>query len=79
MLLKAFRDPLFLTHDPLKAEIIQTNKRLLEHPNVIVTPHCGFFSREGVQTLLQTTEENILAFLSGAPQNLIDIDPAVCN
>ena len=44
---------------------------LLGHPNVIVTPHIAFNSYEAVARINRTTAENIHAFLSGKPQNLV--------
>ena len=41
------------------------NHKLLELPNVIVTPHVAFDSQEAIQRILFTTVENIKAFLSG--------------
>src|SRR3989344_2303451 len=38
---------------------------LMEMPNVIVTPHIAFFSREAEMEILKITAENILAFNSG--------------
>lgn len=44
---------------------------LLHQPNVLVTPHSAFNTREAVQRILDTTVENIVAFVRGAPQNLV--------
>jgi len=44
---------------------------LLHMPNVIVTPHSAFNTREAVQRIVETTVENIEAFLSGHAQNLV--------
>lgn len=44
---------------------------LLRHPNVLLTPHSAFFTREGVGRLIDTTLENIRAFLAGRPRNLV--------
>lgn len=49
------------------------NHILLNHPNVLITPHNAFNSEEAVQKILQTTVENIAAFLAGKPQNLISV------
>jgi D-lactate dehydrogenase len=45
---------------------------LMEMPNVIVTPHIAFYSREAVREILRVTEENIKSFLAGTPINLIN-------
>lgn len=45
------------------------NYALLHRENVIFTPHIAFYSREGVQRILETTVDNIQAFLQGRRQN----------
>ncbi len=44
---------------------------LLRMRNVVVTPHIAFNTREAMQRILDTTVENILAFLRGEPQHVI--------
>jgi D-lactate dehydrogenase len=44
---------------------------LLRLKNVIVTPHCAFNSRESLQRLVNTTIENMRAFIGGKPQNIV--------
>jgi D-lactate dehydrogenase len=44
---------------------------LLHMPNVIVTPHSAFNTREAVRRIVATTVENIEAFLSGRPCNAV--------
>jgi D-lactate dehydrogenase len=44
---------------------------LLSHPNVIVTPHIAYNTREAVERITETTLENIAAFAAGAPRNLV--------
>lgn len=39
--------------------------------NVIITPHSAFYTKEAVAQILETTADNIRAFLAGAPQNLV--------
>jgi D-lactate dehydrogenase len=46
-------------------------RSLLERDNVIITPHMGFYSREALRRIMDTTIENILAFERGEPQNLV--------
>jgi D-lactate dehydrogenase len=40
-------------------------------PNVIITPHIAYDSREAVARIIDTTLANIAAFAAGAPQNVI--------
>ena len=47
------------------------NNTLLTLPQVYITPHLAFDSREALQRILQTTVENIQAFSQGAPKNLV--------
>jgi D-lactate dehydrogenase len=44
---------------------------LLRLRNVIITPHCAFNSRESLQRLINTTIQNISAFIGGKPQNVV--------
>jgi D-lactate dehydrogenase len=44
---------------------------LLRLPNVIVTPHSAFNTREAVGRILDTTTANIAAFVRGEPQNVV--------
>ena len=47
------------------------NHVLLNMPNVIVTPHSAFNTREAVQRIVHTTVANIEAFLKGTAQNVV--------
>jgi D-lactate dehydrogenase len=47
------------------------NHVLLRMPNVIVTPHSAFNTREAVDRIVSTTVENIRGFLAGTPQNVV--------
>ena len=55
------------THPPL-------NHSLLNRDSVVITPHIAFNSREAVQRILETTLENVRAYLRGQPQNLVGGD-----
>jgi D-lactate dehydrogenase len=44
---------------------------ILDKPNVIITPHIAFYSREAMERIMQTTVENIKGFMSGNLQNLV--------
>ncbi len=47
------------------------NRSLLQRPDLIITPHIAFDSREAVERLLNTTVVNIQAFRSGTPRNAV--------
>lgn len=55
----------------LKAGKADTDSELIQLPNVIVTPHNAFNTKEAFFRILDTTIENIVAFTKGAPTNLI--------
>ncbi len=44
---------------------------LAKRENVVFTPHIAFNSQEAIQRILQTTLENLKAFLDGAPVNVV--------
>jgi len=46
----------------------------LNRDSVVITPHIAFNSREAVQRILETTLENVRAYLRGQPQNLVGGD-----
>lgn len=60
-----------------KAETIKDYKTLLENrvlidmPNVVVTPHIAFYSKEAEEGIIKITIENIKGFVNGHPQNLV--------
>jgi D-lactate dehydrogenase len=47
------------------------NHVLLRMPNVVVTPHSAFNTREAVARIVETTVANISAFVEGRPQNVV--------
>lgn len=46
---------------------------LMNHPNVVITPHNAFNSKEALDRITHTTIDNINAFLKGTPINLITL------
>ena len=46
---------------------------LLNMPNVIVTPHSAFNTREAIARITTTTVDNIVSFLDGAPANVVPV------
>jgi D-lactate dehydrogenase len=57
--------------DAIKAGDMSAVQELITMPNVIVTPHNAFNTREAAFRILDTTIENILAFAQGAPINIV--------
>lgn len=53
---------------PLQDDVLA---RLLTFPNVIVTSHQAFFTREALAEIAHTTLLNIEAWHAGAPQNVV--------
>ena len=44
---------------------------LIDMPNVTVTPHIAFYSKEAEEAIMRVTVDNIRGFISGAPINLV--------
>jgi D-lactate dehydrogenase len=64
----------FLRRGKLKEEEMKTmlqNHMLMKMPNVLITPHNAFNSREALERILNTTLENIEGFLAARPVNLV--------
>ncbi len=54
-------------------KIVLENHVLLNQPNVIITPHNAFNSKEALKRILDTTIENIKSFADGKPINLVKL------
>jgi len=52
-------------------QVVQSNA-LLRMPNVIIPPHNAFNSVEACRRIIETTMENIHAWLLGEPQNIVN-------
>ncbi|MEC9466292.1 MAG: D-2-hydroxyacid dehydrogenase [Myxococcota bacterium] len=55
--------------DVVAAEPISDDHRLLGHPSCIITPHMAWSALEARQRLMQTTRDNLAAFIRNEPQN----------
>lgn len=54
-------------------EMLLADHILLRLRNVVITPHSAFNTREAVQRILDATRDNIRAFVSGEPTNLVPL------
>ncbi|UCG04641.1 MAG: hydroxyacid dehydrogenase [Candidatus Heimdallarchaeota archaeon] len=64
-----------LVYDPENLENLANlvkDQILLSKDNVVFTPHIAFYSQEALERILDTTTENILAFISGGSQNIVN-------
>ena len=52
-------------------KLLLSNHMLMNRENVVITPHNAFNSREAVRRILETTRDNIQAFLKGESLNRI--------
>ncbi len=53
-------------------KILLENHVLMKMPNVLITPHNAFNTKEALERILHTTIENIKAYLAGKPINLVN-------
>ncbi len=56
-----------------KLSVLLANSVLANRPDVLITPHIAFNTREAVERLLDTTIRNIVSFIKGEPQNLVEM------
>lgn len=61
-----------MTDRDIKLNLMQ--RELITHPNVIVTPHNAFNSREALERIVAVTSENIAAFTIGERKNIVNLD-----
>ena len=48
------------------------NHILIDLPNVIITPHMAFYTKEAEESIMETTTNNIKGVLAGTPQNIVN-------
>ena len=67
-----------LLYEPKNLEVLASLVKdhiLLSKDNVVFTPHIAFYSKEALERILETTVENMAAFVSGKPQNVVQPNP----
>jgi len=61
---KSLKEEKELLISPEKFKVVQTDWHLLlQHDNVFITPHNAFNTKEAIERIMQTTVENVQAFL----------------
>lgn len=55
-----------------KLRMLLRQHLLLRRDDVVITPHSAFNSKEAMERIVDTTTDNIRAFLSGSPQNIVN-------
>ena len=69
------KEELQLLADPISSvadfKKLYEGHHLIHLPQVVVTPHMAFYSKEAIAEILQTTAENLKKFLTGKPQNVV--------
>ncbi len=58
-------------HDIKEFQALVAAHAILDMPNVILTPHIAFNTKEAKREINETTCENIKAFIAGAPAHLV--------
>ena len=58
--------------DVVSTEPIRADNPLLQAKNCILTPHMAWGARESRQRIMDTTVDNVRAFLAGHPQNVVN-------
>lgn len=58
--------------DVVSTEPIKDDNPLLKAKNCFITPHISWATKEGRQRIMDCTERNIQAFISGAPGNVVN-------
>lgn len=58
--------------DVFEEEPLPTDHPLLEMEQVVLTPHCADMTPEGVELLNEGAVNNVIAFLEGRPQNVVE-------
>ncbi|OGD68442.1 hypothetical protein A3E89_00345 [Candidatus Campbellbacteria bacterium RIFCSPHIGHO2_12_FULL_35_10] len=57
--------------NPESLKTVLANQYLIDHPQVIITPHIAFDTQEAINRIFNTSIENLKAFGKGNPINLV--------
>lgn len=57
-----------------KPEAVLENLILLKMPNVYITPHNAFNTKEALERIIEITNSNIISFLKGEPKNIVNLN-----
>ncbi len=75
---RELKEEIEILSDPNKREHVKDYKTLFEGrvlmdlPNVVVTPHLAFYSKEAEEEIIKTTVDNINNFITGNPTNRVE-------
>jgi D-lactate dehydrogenase len=71
--LDVYEEEADLFFEDLSNEVLQDDifARLLTFPNVVITGHQAFFTREALDNIIGTTLDNVSAFAAGCPVNTV--------
>jgi len=58
-------------YDPQKLQLTLRNCFLLQRENVVFTPHIGFYSKEALKRILDTTIFNVISFINATYVNVV--------
>ena len=58
--------------DVLATEGIAADNELNQLPNVLITPHVGWYTNEAIDRLMQIVYDNIYSFYQGKPINIVN-------
>lgn len=61
------------SHDEATWKAFAAEHELLDLPNVIMTPHMAFNTKEAKREITDTAVSNIVAVINGAPENLVKV------
>ncbi len=70
-LLREEKELIYKPHTLPMLETLEEARDIIRRDNVVFTPHIAFYSQEALNRILETTAENITAFLAGRPVNVV--------